>query len=220
MYFRVFKKYCRIGMIRNVVLPIIVCSLLLIVQACSSGHEDEVEPVVEEKGFTVKVFYINEAQPDVEIPDAGAKVYLYYGVNNGELVRGEFQAGGPAPGSHLPEGEPPGGQVPSEERYAGLPPKMPGSLQKAGEGAAVHLGVRIREHSAALPCDLAPDRPGTAAGHLEAGQYPPRLLVRRGAIQALGGLSHQGDPADLPPEAGQRAEVESVQEPAEAPDHH
>ena len=37
-------------MIRNVVLPIIVCSLLLIVQACSSGHEDEVEPVVEEKG--------------------------------------------------------------------------------------------------------------------------------------------------------------------------
>ena len=80
-------------MIRNVVLPIIVCSLLLIVQACSSGHEDEVEPVVEEKGFTVKVFYINEAQPDVEIPDAGAKVYLYYGVNNGELVRGEFQAG-------------------------------------------------------------------------------------------------------------------------------
>ena len=81
-------------MIRNVVLPIIVCSLLLIVQACSSGHEDEVEPVVEEKGFTVKVFYINEAQPDVEIPDAGAKVYLYYGVNNGELVRGEFQAGG------------------------------------------------------------------------------------------------------------------------------
>lgn len=63
-------------MIRNVVLPIIVCSLLLIVQACSSGHEDEVEPVVEEKGFTVKVFYINEAQPDVEIPDAGAKVYL------------------------------------------------------------------------------------------------------------------------------------------------
>jgi len=50
--------------------------------------------VVEEKGFTVKVFYINEAQPDVEIPDAGAKVYLYYGVNNGELVRGEFQAGG------------------------------------------------------------------------------------------------------------------------------
>ena len=77
-------------MIRNVVLPIIVCSLLLIVQACSSGHEDEVEPVVEEKGFTVKVFYINEAQPDVEIPDAGAKVYLYYGVNNGELVRGEF----------------------------------------------------------------------------------------------------------------------------------
>lgn len=52
-------------MIRNVVLPIIVCSLLLIVQACSSGHEDEVEPVVEEKGFTVKVFYINEAQPDV-----------------------------------------------------------------------------------------------------------------------------------------------------------
>ena len=68
-------------MIRNVVLPIIVCSLLLIVQACSSGHEDEVEPVVEEKGFTVKVFYINEAQPDVEIPDAGAKVYLYYGVD-------------------------------------------------------------------------------------------------------------------------------------------
>ena len=40
------------------------------------------------------MFYINEAQPDVEIPDAGAKVYLYYGVNNGELVRGEFQAGG------------------------------------------------------------------------------------------------------------------------------
>ena len=80
-------------MMRNVVLPMIVCVLILITQACS-GHEDEVEPVVEEKGFTVKVFYINEAQLNVEIPDTGAKVYLYYGVNNGELIRGDFQTGG------------------------------------------------------------------------------------------------------------------------------
>ena len=78
---------------RNITLQIIIWSLILITQACS-GHEDEVEPVVEEKGFTVKVFYINEAQLNVEIPDIGAKVYLYYGVNNGELIRGEFQTGG------------------------------------------------------------------------------------------------------------------------------
>ena len=42
----------------------------------------------------------------------------------------------------------------------------------------------------------------------------------RPADKSLGSLSHQGDPADLPPEAGQRAALESVQEPAEAPDHH
>ena len=52
------------------------------------------------------------------------------------------------------------------------------------------------------------------------GNIRPGYLYAEGELQTFGSLSHQGDQEDLPPEAGQRAEVESVQEPAEAPDHH